>query len=242
MAYRQPPPHLQQRRPLSYDDVDDESRASNAYPPSRRDLPPHARYDDRPDRSYARDRRDYPRDRDVDYGGARGGPAPTAGPRGGDWDRRRSRSPPRGARARRDDYDDDHKRDRTQYPRSRSPPPPRSSRRSPSPARSRSPPRRRRGSRSPSPRDRSVPPPRGSKDAERYDRDRRERSRSVVTAEDAADVEEEDIAALMGFGGFGTTANKPHGELSGVQVKRERAHRQYMNRKGGFNRPLDKIR
>ncbi|GAA5867018.1 hypothetical protein JCM1840_005941 [Sporobolomyces johnsonii] len=239
MAYRQPPPHLQQRRPLSYDDVDDEARSSNAYPPSRRDLPPHPRYDDRPDRSYGagydRDRRDYGR------------------PRGGDWDRRRSRSPPRGARARRDDYDDDYRRDHTrdtrdrEYPRSRSPPPPRSSRRSPSPARSRSrsPPRRRRGTRSPSPRgdrDRSVPPPRGSKDAERHDRDRRERSRSVVTAEDAADVDEQDIAALMGFGGFGTTANKPHGELSGVQVKRERAHRQYMNRKGGFNRPLDKIR
>lgn len=93
-----------------------------------------------------------------------------------------------------------------------------SSRRSPSPhassSRRRSPsPSRRRDSRSPSPprrrddpdrrrdeRERSSPPP-----PRRDDGRDRERSKSLVTADDAADVDEQDIAALMGFGGFGTT-------------------------------------
>lgn len=47
----------------------------------------------------------------------------------------------------------------------------------------------------------------------------------------------------MGFGGFGTTQGKEHvQEIEGVATKQERHYRQYMNRKGGFNRPLDKIR
>ncbi|KAK4057134.1 hypothetical protein OIO90_001629 [Microbotryomycetes sp. JL221] len=72
----------------------------------------------------------------------------------------------------------------------------------------------------------------------------------IEKAEDAADVDEQDIASLMGFGGFGTTSNKAHTEtdMAGANRKVERTYRQYMNRlsrtteKGGFNRPLDKIR
>lgn len=52
------------------------------------------------------------------------------------------------------------------------------------------------------------------------------------------------MAAMMGFGGFGTTKNKKvAGNAAGAaEVKKERTWRQYMNRKGGFNRPLDKIK
>ncbi|BGP25410.1 cyclophilin-RNA interacting protein [Rhodotorula toruloides] len=65
----------------------------------------------------------------------------------------------------------------------------------------------------------------------------------VVTADDAAEVNEQDIAALMGFGGFGSTQGKAHeDDISAVSKRQERHYRQYMNRKGGFNRPLDKIR
>ncbi|CDR99480.1 hypothetical protein [Sporisorium scitamineum] len=52
------------------------------------------------------------------------------------------------------------------------------------------------------------------------------------------------MAAMMGFGGFGTTKGKKvSGNTAGAaEVKKERTWRQYMNRKGGFNRPLDKIK
>ncbi|GAA5831673.1 hypothetical protein JCM3766R1_004974 [Sporobolomyces carnicolor] len=211
--YRAPP--ARGRQQLNYDDLDGDSTG----------LPP-PRY---PRGAFEDDRNSY---RASGYD-RRGG--------GGPYDRRRSRSPP--PPPRRDDY-----RDRDSRSSRRSPSPRRRTR---SPSRSRSPPstsRRRHDSRSPPPtsrrdrngeRDRASPPP----SSRREDGRERERSKSVVTADDAADVEEQDIASLMGFGGFGTTQGKAHdGELSGAAVKRERAHRQYMNRKGGFNRPLDKIK
>jgi len=47
---------------------------------------------------------------------------------------------------------------------------------------------------------------------------------------------------LMGFSGFNTTQGKhvddEHANASCVQKKTKRQARQYMNRKGGFNRPL----
>jgi U4/U6.U5 tri-snRNP-associated protein 3 len=67
------------------------------------------------------------------------------------------------------------------------------------------------------------------------------------------------MASMMGFGGFGTTkaslpvlaylgetnANqgKSTGQYEGAtsNVHKERTWRQYMNRRGGFNRPLDKL-
>ena len=48
---------------------------------------------------------------------------------------------------------------------------------------------------------------------------------------------------IMGISGFDSTKNKKvkgndHGE---VHVSVKRRYRQYMNRKGGFNRPLDAV-
>jgi U4/U6.U5 tri-snRNP-associated protein 3 len=58
---------------------------------------------------------------------------------------------------------------------------------------------------------------------------------------------EEDMMALMGFKGFDSTKGKPIEEnivgaaAGGVAKHKKRVYRQYMNRKGGFNRPLQKI-
>ncbi|KAG9019646.1 hypothetical protein FRB90_011992 [Tulasnella sp. 427] len=64
--------------------------------------------------------------------------------------------------------------------------------------------------------------------------------------EEGEDLSEADAAmmAQMGFGGFGTTKGKEvqGNQEGGVSIKKQRTWRQYMNRKGGFNRPLDKIK
>jgi U4/U6.U5 tri-snRNP-associated protein 3 len=58
--------------------------------------------------------------------------------------------------------------------------------------------------------------------------------------------EEEQMRALMGFGGFDSTKGKPVDDnargaaVGGVRHEQKRDYRQYMNRRGGFNRPLDK--
>jgi len=61
--------------------------------------------------------------------------------------------------------------------------------------------------------------------------------------EETAEADEAMMAA-MGFGGFGSTKDKPvdGNQEGGVFIKKQRTWRQYMNRKGGFNRPLDKIK
>ena len=59
--------------------------------------------------------------------------------------------------------------------------------------------------------------------------------------------EEEDMMQLMGFGGFGSTKgkavtdNQVGASVGTVSKNKGRKYRQYMNRKGGFNRPLDKM-
>lgn len=79
--------------------------------------------------------------------------------------------------------------------------------------------------------------------------------------------EEQDMMKMMGFGGFDTTKGKkvPGNDVSAVHTIQKRKyryvfvvlsllfqyivliclqlcfHRQYMNRKGGFNRPLDPV-
>ncbi|KIP09594.1 hypothetical protein PHLGIDRAFT_126181 [Phlebiopsis gigantea 11061_1 CR5-6] len=52
------------------------------------------------------------------------------------------------------------------------------------------------------------------------------------------------MMAMMGLTGFGTTKGKHvEGNQGGsTDVKKMRTWRQYMNRRGGFNRPLDKIK
>ena len=48
---------------------------------------------------------------------------------------------------------------------------------------------------------------------------------------------------VMGFAGFGSTKNqKVKGNVKMVaKINKPRKYRQYMNRKGGFNRPLDRV-
>ena len=55
--------------------------------------------------------------------------------------------------------------------------------------------------------------------------------------------EEIEMMKIMGFAGFDTTKNKKvSGNDSGdIHTTVKRKYRQYMNRKGGFNRPLDAV-
>ncbi|KAG6821061.1 hypothetical protein H0H93_007220 [Arthromyces matolae] len=52
------------------------------------------------------------------------------------------------------------------------------------------------------------------------------------------------MMAAMGLAGFGSTKGKAvEGNQEGAaSIKKQRTWRQYMNRRGGFNRPLDKIK
>ncbi|KIK59822.1 hypothetical protein GYMLUDRAFT_660632 [Collybiopsis luxurians FD-317 M1] len=65
-------------------------------------------------------------------------------------------------------------------------------------------------------------------------------------AEAGQEFEDDEAAmmATMGMTGFGTTKGKHvEGNQEGtVNIKKTRTWRQYMNRRGGFNRPLDKIK
>ncbi|WWC73667.1 uncharacterized protein I206_107639 [Kwoniella pini CBS 10737] len=58
------------------------------------------------------------------------------------------------------------------------------------------------------------------------------------------DDPEAQMAAMMGFGGFGTSKGQGKEDNIDVvaKVNKQRTWRQYMNRRGGFNRPLDKIK
>ncbi|GMT02614.1 hypothetical protein PENTCL1PPCAC_24788 [Pristionchus entomophagus] len=87
------------------------------------------------------------------------------------------------------------------------------------------------------------------KSERRGDRGERKRTRSG-SAEEAAPVDitsvagiEDEVAKMMGFGGFETTKNKKvdGNDVGEVKINKQRRYRQYMNRKGGFNRPLDWI-
>jgi U4/U6.U5 tri-snRNP-associated protein 3 len=48
---------------------------------------------------------------------------------------------------------------------------------------------------------------------------------------------------MFGFGDFETSKNREHIDESAVskEFRNKRTYRQYMNRRGGFNRPLDRI-
>lgn len=52
------------------------------------------------------------------------------------------------------------------------------------------------------------------------------------------------MQAMMGFGDFGTTKNKKvaGNETGAVRKEKKSEYRQYMNRQGGFNRPLSPSR
>ena len=57
-------------------------------------------------------------------------------------------------------------------------------------------------------------------------------------------AEEIEMLKMMGFTGFDTTKGK-HVEGSSnayaINIQQKRKYRQYMNRKGGFNKPLDPV-
>lgn len=67
--------------------------------------------------------------------------------------------------------------------------------------------------------------------------------RPPVTAKDLEGKtdEEKEMIKLMGFANFDTSKGKhiPGNNAYAVHVIHKRKYRQYMNRKGGFNRPLD---
>ena len=64
--------------------------------------------------------------------------------------------------------------------------------------------------------------------------------------EDGEDADDDMAAmqAMMGFGGFGTTKNQKvaGNNASAVHKDKKTEYRQYMNRQGGFNRPLSPSR
>lgn len=84
------------------------------------------------------------------------------------------------------------------------------------------------------------------------------KSKSKAAQEEYEDGEEEEddeiveeevdpamaaMQAMMGFGGFGTTKQKKvaGNDVGAVRKEKKSEYRQYMNRVGGFNRPLDEI-
>lgn len=70
-------------------------------------------------------------------------------------------------------------------------------------------------------------------------------NRVPVTEEELQSMpeDEQDIMRVMGFKGFDTTKDKQvvGNDLYAANICKKRRYRQYMNRKGGFNRPLDFI-
>ncbi|EAT36843.1 AAEL011101-PA [Aedes aegypti] len=72
---------------------------------------------------------------------------------------------------------------------------------------------------------------------------RRVHAKPVVTQADleGKTPEEQEMLKTMGFCGFDTTKGKKveGNNVGEVHVILKRKYRQYMNRKGGFNRPLD---
>lgn len=76
-------------------------------------------------------------------------------------------------------------------------------------------------------------PSRGRFDADPMDEDEED---DVVVEDDGLDA----MAAMMGFGGFGSTKGKKilGNNVGAVKKEKKTEYRQYMNRVGGFNRPL----
>ncbi|XP_076007297.1 U4/U6.U5 small nuclear ribonucleoprotein 27 kDa protein [Genypterus blacodes] len=153
--------------------------------------------------------------------------------------RSRSRSPPRRERRRSRSTSRERERRRRERERSRSRDRDRDRRRS----RSRSPHRRR--SRSPRrPRSSSQSPSR-QKDDRKEGKDKQAKTIQISEEDMEGKTEEEiEMMKLMGFGSFNTTKGRKtagSGNAHAVNVTMKRKYRQYMNRKGGFNRPLDFI-
>lgn len=86
------------------------------------------------------------------------------------------------------------------------------------------------------------------KEAPKEKSNKSKKSKAKPSEEDD-DIEVEDdgmaaMQAMMGFGGFGTTHQKKveGNNVSAVRKEKKTEYRQYMNRQGGFNRPLSPTR
>ena len=187
-----------------------------------------------------RDRRMRSRSRSVS-------PRPPRGPRGPE----RRRSPPRGPR----NYDRHERLDKRggrEQSRSRSPPRgPRSDRRRED-ARERSPPRgprsMRRGPnehREPEFRDLRPAAPKPAQNANGDTAPPKKEPRidimDIDAEQDDDDAFRQQLRQAMGFGMFRTTKNSKvpgNDKLYAVRKEKKAEYRQYMNRQGGFNRPL----
>jgi U4/U6.U5 tri-snRNP-associated protein 3 len=69
--------------------------------------------------------------------------------------------------------------------------------------------------------------------------DEDEQEDDIIVEDDGLDA----MQAMMGFGSFGTTKGKKiaGNNVGAVRKEKKTEYRQYMNRVGGFNRPLDQI-
>lgn len=60
-----------------------------------------------------------------------------------------------------------------------------------------------------------------------------------ITAATLLEEDDPPLSKIMGFSKFNTTKGKKHVDYGAVEQVKKRRYRQYMNRPGGFNRPLD---
>jgi len=99
-------------------------------------------------------------------------------------------------------------------------------------------------------RDRRPPPPPKEREPEKRPVDRKPPPTQEVAiqppskpkpiiATSLLDEEEPPLSQLMGLSRFSSTKGKKHIDYGGVETHKTRKYRQYMNRPGGFNRPLD---
>jgi U4/U6.U5 tri-snRNP-associated protein 3 len=82
-------------------------------------------------------------------------------------------------------------------------------------------------------------------DREKPREKKREEKRRDPSEEPEIDTKNEDAAMqqMLGFSNFDTSKGKDHATSDEWMIKRrsKRKYRQYMNRRGGFNRPLDSV-
>lgn len=66
-----------------------------------------------------------------------------------------------------------------------------------------------------------------------------EKRSGLIVATTLLEEDDPPLSQLMGFSRFSSTKGKKHVDYGGVETHKQRKYRQYMNRPGGFNRPLD---
>ena len=222
------------RSPLPYDDRDRarvKDTRSNGHD-SRRSQRERDDHDRKRKRSRSRSRSPYKKERDHDS---------KRRERSRDRDRSyRDRDGAGGGRSRRDRSRDNHRDPKSRrYSRSRSPPPQRNGNNTV------------KRERSPALPPRSVPATSAPSSTTPRTNNDRVRDVKPPTAQtqpngDAMDTDDEEAAMrrIMGFGTFRSTKNTkvPGNNVYGVRKEKKTTYRQYMNRVGGFNRPLSPSR